>query len=291
MAEFVGADWIEAWRTIDEALQKIVTESRKPPGREKKERLAVIFEKGEHALNTMSLATQGDNFQNLVSRVDPNTRLVQAFTRGVTYQWQEWLERFASRLGIKLHSPLPAKPKLSITLEALANSKSLAEFQIAKEKIPLENLELLYGFDLGQKLQALETGRQKAYKFEILRAEAKKLLPELRAWEERSDSPSEAQPKETIEEFGLVISKASNKLLKENMILSGLEVENISAEHRDIGLRAGDIIVDYQRVNDVVMNWRNFSWQKRLLINKIKHGLKLLVIRDNRFIDLTVKRK
>lgn len=288
-AEFVSAGWIEAWRTIGEALQEIVTESITPPSKEKRGRLAVIFEKGERALNTMSQAKAGDNFQNLVSRVDPNTMLVQAFARGVTYRWQEWLERFSARLGIKLRSTLPSRPKLWVALEVLANSESLAEFRVAKEKIPLENLELLYGFDLGYKLRALETGQRKAYKFEKLRAEAKKLLPELRAWDERSDSPPEVSQKETIEEFGLVISKASDKLLEEKLILSGLEVESISVEHDDIGLRAGDIIVDYKRVNDVVMNWYNFSWQKRWLTNKIKHGLKLRIIRDNQFIDISVK--
>lgn len=290
-AEFVSANWIEAWRTIDEALQEIVTESKTPLSKDKRERLAVIFENGERALNTMSQAKAGDNFQNLVSRVDPNTMLVQAFARGVTYRWQEWLERFAARLGIKLHSPLPTKPKLWVALEVLANSESLVEFRVVKEKIPLENLELLYGFELGRKLQALEKGQRKDYKFETLRTEAKKLLPELRAREEHSDRQPEASQKETIEEFGLVVSNVSGKFLKEKLILLGLEVESISAEHEHIGLKAGDIIVDYKRVYDVVMNWYNFSWQKRLLTNKIKHGLKLRIIRDDRFIDISVKGK
>jgi hypothetical protein len=285
-AEFLSVDWIEAWRRVDEALKEIVSESLTAPGKEKRRHLAAAVEKGSSALNAMVQAKPSDDFQVLVGKVDPDARLVRIFARGVTYQWQEWLERFAARLVIKLKSPLPAKPKLWLALEVLANSESLPDFRVAKEKIPLEHLELLYGFDLGEKLRALETGQQKDYKFETLRDSAKKLLPEVRAREERLDSPTEASQKETIEEFGLVLRPASAELLAKNLILSGIKVESISAEQKGIGLRAGDVIIDYDRVYGVVMGWYSFNQRTRELANRMKRGYKPRIIRDNQTINL-----
>jgi hypothetical protein len=290
-AEFVGEDWIEAWRTVDEALQEIVTESQGAPGKEKRKHLAMAVEKGNSALNAMIRAKPSDNFQTLVGKVDPNARIAQAFARAVTYRWQEWLEKFSTRLGIKINNPLPEKAKLWIALEVLADSKSLAEFKSAKERIPQESLDLLYGFDLGQKVRALEIGHTKDYKFETLRASAKELLPAVRESEERSDSPTETTQKETIEEFGLVLRPVEETVLAEKQILLGLEVVNISAEHGIIGVKVGDIIIYYRRVNDVVMSWHNLSWQTRILTNRIRQGNKLPIIRGNRIINLAVSGK
>ena len=290
-AEFVSADWIEAWRTVDEALQEIVTESKTVPGKEKRERLSVIFEKGRRALNTMIQAKPSEDFQTLVSRFDPDSRIVHTFARGVTYRWQEWLERFAARMGIKLRDPLPAKPKLWIALEVLADSKSVAEFKSAKEKIPQESLELFYGFELGQKVRALEIGQTKSYKFETLRASAEEMLPEVLESEERSDSPPETTQKETIKEFGLILRPVEETVLAEKQILLGLEIESISDKHDDIGFQTGDIIIYYERVNDVVMGWNNLSWQTRILTNRIKQGFKLRIIRNNQIVNLPANGK
>lgn len=289
-AEFVGADWIEAWRTVDEALQEIVTESQTVPGKEKRERLAAIFEKGSRALKTMIQAKPSKDFQTLVSRFDPDSRIVQTFARGVTYRWQEWLERFADRLDVKLRNPLPAKPKLWIALEVLANSESLAEFRAAKLKVPPENFDLLYDIDLGRKIWALEAWHTKDYKFETLRASAKEILPDVRKSEEHLDSPLETSKRETIEELGLVLRPVSENVFAEKQILLGLEIESISDEHDDIGLQTGDVIIYYERVNDVVMGWNNLSWQTRILTNRIKYrikqGFKLRIIRNNQIVNL-----
>jgi len=284
--EFVGAEWIEAWRRVDEALKEIVSESLTVPSKEKRKRLAVAVEKGSSALNAMVQAKPSDDFQALSGKVDPNARLVRIFARGVTYQWQEWLERFAARLGIKPHSSLPARPKRWIAFEVLASSESPAAFRSAIEKIPPETLEWLYNSELGRKLWAWETGQVTDYKFEKLRAEAKELLPELLAWEERLDRPPDASQRETVEEFGLVLRPASAELLAKNLILLGIEVESISAEHADIGLRAGDIIIDYDRVYGVVMGWYSLSQRTRELSSRMKRGYKPRIIRDNQIINL-----
>ncbi len=294
-AEFVGADWIGAWRRVDESLKEIVTESQTAPSKEKIKRLAAAVEKGNSALNAMIQAKPSDNFQTLVGKVDPNARIVQTFARGVTYRWQEWLEKFSTRLGIKINNPLPEKPKLWIALEVLADSKSVAEFKSAKEKIPQESLELLYSFELGQKVRALEIGQTKNYKFETLRASAEEMLPEVRESEERSDSPPETTQKETIKEFGLILRPVEETVLAEKQILLGLEIESISDKHDDIGLQTGDIIIYYERVNDVVMGWNNLSWQTRILTNRIKHrikqGSKLRIIRNNQIVNLPANGK
>ena len=294
-AEYVSADWIEAWRTVDEALQEIVTESQTVPGKEKRKRLSAILEKGSRALNTMIQAKPSEDFQTLVSRFDPDLRIVQTFARGVTYRWQEWLEKFAARMGIKLRNPLPAKPKLWIALEVLANSESLAEFRAAKLKVPPEKFDLLYDTDLGRKIWALEAGHTEDYKFETLRASAKEILPDVRKSEERFDSLLEASQRETIEELGLVLRPVRENVLAEKQILLGLEIESISDKHDDIGLQTGDIIIYYERVNDVVMGWNNLSWQTRILTNRIKHrikqGSKLRIIRNNQIVNLPANGK
>ncbi|MHC4425372.1 MAG: hypothetical protein ACYSYV_04650 [Planctomycetota bacterium] len=289
--EFVGADWIEAWRTIDEALQDIVTESKTQPGKEKRKRLAPIFDKGERAINNMIQARPSKDFQTLVSKVDPDSRIVQTFARGVTYRWQEWLERFAARLDVKLRSPLPARPKRWVVFKTLAESESLAVFRSAIEKIPPETLEWVYNSEIGRKLRVWETTRPTDEEFERLRAEAKELFPGLWAWEEDLERQPEQSESETIEELGLVLRPASARLLAKKLILSGIEVEKVSDEHKDIGLRAGDIIIDYDRVYDVVMGWHSFSGQTRTLANRMKRGYKLWIIRGNQIINLAAHGK
>jgi len=290
-AELISADWSKAWCEIDRALQEIVSESRTQVDGGKKERLAVIFEKGERALNVMFHANQDEEFKTLVSRVDPDLLVVRAFAQVVTYRWYEWLERFALRLDIKLNKPLPAKPKLWPVLEVLVNSKSLTEFRLAKEIISPESLKLLYNFELGEKIRDLEIGRTTDYSFDSLRESAKEMLPEVREYEERLDHTPESSKKEIIKDFGFIISTANEKLLTDNLILSGLKVESISDEHSNIGLQAGDIIVNYGGVYSVVMNWYSLGWQVQSLTNDIKWHNKLLVIRDDKFIEIAVDDK
>ena len=288
-AELISADWIKDWCEIDRALQEIVSESRKQVDVGKKERLTVIFQKGEHALNVMFQANQEEEFKTLVSRVDPNSLVVRSFAQVVTYRWYEWLERFALLLDIKLNEPLPAKPKLWPVLEALVNSESLSEFRLAKEKISPENLKLLYNFDLGEKIRDLEIGRTKDYSFDTLRESAKEMLPEVREYEERLDNKPESSKKEIINDFGLVISTASNKTLTDNLILSGLKVEGISDEHSHLGLKAGDVIVNYEQVYDVVMNWYSLGWQVQSLTSSLRQNRNLIVIRGDRFIEIAIQ--
>ena len=287
--EFVSAEWIDAWRTIDGILQEIVTESRTPPCKEKSERLAAILSKGESILNTMSHVKPNEDFRTLVGRVDPNSQVVQTFARQATYRWQEWFEKFAARLDIKLNNSLPEEPKLWIALEVLADSESLEEFKSAREKIPQDSLELLYGFDLGQKVRSLEIWRTKDFKFETLRASAKEMLPEVRKREEESDRTPEVSEKETIEEFGLILKPVNKKILAEKQILLGLEVESVSVDNRIIGIQKGDIIIYYDRVDDVVMSWYGLGWQKQILTNIIRQGRDICVMRGDRIINLNIE--
>ena len=287
-AELISADWIKAWCAVDQALQEIVSESRTQVDEGKKERLTLIFKKGERASNMMFHANQDEEFNTLVRRIDSNSLVVRTFAHVVTYRWYEWLERFASRLNIKLNKPLPTEPKLWPVLEVLVNSESLAEFRLAKEKFPPENLKLLYDFDLGKKIRDLEIGRTTDYSFDSLRESAKEMLPEVREYEERLDNTPESSKKEIVKDFGLIISTANDKLLTDNLILSGLIIESISDEHSNIGLQAGDIIVNYGGVYDVVMNWYSLGWQVQSLTNHIKWHNNLMVIRDDKFIDIAI---
>ncbi|MBN2182550.1 MAG: hypothetical protein JW715_11615 [Sedimentisphaerales bacterium] len=287
-AELISADWIKAWCEIDRAIQEIVFESRTQVDEGKKERLTLIFGKGERASNMMFQTNQDEDFNILVRRIGPNSLVVRTFALTINYRWCEWLEKFSSRLNIKLNKPLPAKPKLWPVLEVLVNSESLAEFRLAKEKIPPENLKLLYNFDLGQKIRDLEIGRTKDYSFDSLRESAKEMLPEIREHEEQLNNKPESSKKEILKDFGLVVSPANDKLLTDNLILSGLKVESISDEHSNIELKSGDIIVNYERIYDVVMNWHSLGWQVQSLTGRIRQHRKLKVIREGKFIDLAV---
>ncbi|HIJ52895.1 MAG TPA: hypothetical protein HPP66_07035 [Planctomycetes bacterium] len=290
-AEFVSADWIDGWRKVDEALKEIVTESQTAPSKEKRKRLYAAVEKGRRALNTMSQAKASDDFRALVGKIESDARLVGAFRSGVAEQWQGWLERFAKRLRIRLRGPLPAKPKRWTVLEMLAESKSLAAFRAAVEKMPPENLAWVYKTDIGRKMRAWKNGRLTDEEFEKVRAEVKEMLPELRTWEERLNKEPDVSERETIEELGLVVRPASAKLLEKKLIVSGIEVEKVSAVHEDIGLRAGDIIIDYDRVYSLVMGWHSFSQRTRRLANRMKRGYKPQIIRGNQFIDLAAEDK
>jgi hypothetical protein len=285
-AEFVGADWIEGWRKVDEALKEIVTESLTAPSKEKRKRLSAAVEKGRRALNTMSQAKASDDFRALVGKVESDTRLIGAFRSGVAEQWQGWLERFAKRLGIRLRDPLPARPKRWAVFEVLVESKSLAAFRVVIEKMPPENLVWVYKTDIGRKLRLWEIEKLTKEEFEKLRTEAKKLLPKLRTWEKRLDKQPEESGKEVIEEIGLVVRPASATLLAKKLIISGVVVEKVSAEHEDIGLKAGDIIIDYDRVYSLVMGWYNFSQRARGLANRMMREYKPQIIRGNQIINL-----
>jgi hypothetical protein len=290
-AEFVGADWIEGWRKADEALKEIVTESLTAPSKEKRKRLSEAFEKGRRALNAMSQARASGDFRALVGKIDSDALLVGAFRSGVAEQWQGWLERFAKRLGIRLRGSLPARPKRWAVLEMLAESKSLATFRTAIEKMPPENLAWTYKTDIGRKMRAWKNGRLTDEEFEKVRAEVKEMLPELRTWEERLNKEPDVSERETIEELGLVVRPASSGLLAKKLIISGVVVEKVSAVNEDIGLRAGDIIIDYDRVYSLVMGWHSFSQRSRGLAKRMKRGYKPQIIRGNQIINLAAEEK
>jgi len=286
-AEFVSADWIEGWRKVDEALKEIVTESLTAPSKDKRKRLSAAVEKGRRALNTMSQAKASDDFAALVGKIESDAQLVGTFRSGIAEQWQGWLERFAKRLGISLRGPLPAIPKRWAVFEMLAESKSLAAFRIAIEKMPPENLAWVYKTEIGQKMRAWKNGRLTDEEFEKVRTEVKEMLPELRKGEMLDRQPDVSE-RETIEELGLVVRPASSGLLAKKLIISGIEVEKVSGEHEDIGLRAGDIIIDYDRVYSVVMGWYSFSRRAQTMAGKMKRGSQVKIIRGNKVINLVV---
>lgn len=287
-AEFVSADWIEGWREVDEALKEIVTDSLTAPSKDKRKRLSAAVEKGRRALNTMSQARASDDFAALVGKIESDAQLVDTFRSGIAEQWQGWLERFAKRLGIKLRGSLPARPERWTAFEVLAESNSLAGFRAAIEKMRPENLAWVYKTDIGRKLRLWEIEKLTNEEYEKLRAEAKELLPKLQEWEKRLDKQPDVSERETIEGLGLVVRPASSGLLAKKLIISGIEVEQVSGEHEDIGLRAGDIFIDYDRVYSVVMGWYSFSRRAQTMAGKIKLGSKVKIIRGNKVITLVV---
>ena len=66
---------------------------------------------------------------------------------------------------------------------------------------------------------------------------------------------------------------------------------NRYADYTNIGIKAGDIIVDYDRVYDVVMNWYSLGWQMQSLTGSLRQKRSLRIIRGDKFIDLTIQNK
>ena len=289
-AELVSASWLESWRSIDTTLKEIVTESKNSPGEEKSKHLDAIFRKGESTLIAMHKNQPNAEFKTLVNDIDTKTQITQTFAREITFRWQEWFEKFADRLDIKLQNSLPQRPKLSVALEALADSKTLTEFEEAEKNIPTEILEQFYSIDLGKKIKAMEAGNTTSFKYETLCTSAEELLPDMLKWERNSENDTKETNYKSIEVSGLVLKTADKQTLAQIQILLGMVVESVSDKHEIAGIKSGDIIVNYNHVYDVVMGWdnwdNNLESQKQMFANSIRQETTIQIIRGDKVIDL-----
>jgi hypothetical protein len=88
----------------------------------------------------------------------------------------------------------------------------------------------------------------------------------------------------------VVLRPAGQDLLAEKGFLQGTLVEKVTADNPPEGLQAGDIIIDYDSVYDLVMAaYPTFGPINRLK-NMARYGGKLVVLRGQKIITLVMEK-
>jgi len=304
--EFVTGKWLRAHDALGKALGEIVAISRTAPREEKRGLLARQIERGSRALHTMAQARAGDERRSILGKVAPDARVVRVFQRRVASEWREQLERYAARLRIKPKTLLPPKPKDCPAIELLAESESPAALIAkVKESCPPEAFEemLLYSLALGyvsdggrgrspRPIYLWEVENLTPEQFGKLRTEVKEVLAR-RA--RRSEAEPHDRPRDAVEKlkskWGVELRPAGADLLADKRMLRGTVVESVLSEGPDVGLEAGDLIIDYRGVYDLVMGRFDSFRPMVQLANKARYGGELQVLRGNRVITVTINKE
>ena len=291
-AEPVTREWINQWERLDGALKEIVSASLTAPDQQKRKALGEAIEKGSLALNRIKELKVSQKFRAMVKQIEPEARVVGTFKEGRRQQWYEWLEKFADRLKIEPKTPLPGRCERRDVLELLAQSDSGTKF-VSKlsQSCPTESIdhEMFWSNELKRQLCVWEVE-------ELTKAQYKEYRDNVKAWlaEVRKDEKerSEQEKTEDVVEWGALLRPAGADEMAANLILKGAVVEKLLTTHEQVGLKADDIILDYEHVNDVVMWWNRFSdvWIRRLT-NRLKQVGELRVMRGEDIITIDMKEK
>ncbi|MHC4528388.1 MAG: hypothetical protein ACYS29_10955, partial [Planctomycetota bacterium] len=273
------------------ALNEVVSRTLATPSEQNRKALAAAGERGSQALNNMQKLKVSDQFRTLVKQIEPEARLVGTFKERITEQWCEWLEKCCARLGIPPKTPLPRRCKKLEVLKLLADSESAPEFMSKlTESCPADALgtELLWWSKLRRRLCAWEVEELTDDHFSEVRDRVKAWLAEVR----KGERELAAQEKtESLEQWGVALRAAGIDSFADKLILNGAVVEKVLAEQPQVGLRPGDIVIDYRHIYEVVMGWRNFGHRMRQLANKARQRGELRVLRGNEIVTIDVKGK
>ncbi|MHC4474887.1 MAG: hypothetical protein ACYTEL_04535 [Planctomycetota bacterium] len=276
--ESVSKEWIQAWRSLDEALKEIVSVSLKTPADAKRNAITEAVDKGSMALDAMGKMAISDDFRKLVSKVEPEAQVARGFQKRVAGQWQDQLAKCIKRLGIEPKTPLPKRLDWHTGLKLLTKSESPAKFMSEiKGSYPADALKqnLIYSEAMEKTVYVRQIEGMSQAEFKRIRAEAKKKQQEYRALEDRP-----------VEQWGVVLRRAPAELSTEKLILRGAVVEKVVTEQGSIGLETGDIIIDYESIYDFVMGDLDFARSMQQLANRVKRGRKLRVLRGDRIITI-----
>ena len=295
-AEFISSVWRRAWDDLDGGLTNIVKASRTAPSREKRTRLLNASEKSSAACCAMRRARVSDESRAAVARIAPQARVVRSFQSHIEAEWGGQLRQYVSRLRLTPPTPLPPEPKACPKLELLAASGTPADF-LAKVRgsWPEETLDesLLYSPTLKRIVFVWQVQEFSEQQFAALQAQAREQLA--RAEQENKRRAAEATAENTaasgaIEPWGVVLRPGAPDVLAEKGLLAGLLVEKAPADRSDVPLRAGDVILGYDSVYDLVMGaFADFSAMSRLR-NMARYGGKVDVLRGDRLLTLKLPR-
>jgi hypothetical protein len=279
-AESVSKEWMETWKKLDDALNEIVSTSLTAPGDAKRKAITEVVEKGSKALNAMSRMEVSDDFYKLVNEIEPEARVVRGFQKRVAGQWQGQLAKCIKRLGIEPKIPLPKRLDSRTGLELLVKSESPAKFMSEiKGSYLADALKqyLIYSETLDENVHVRQIERMSQAEFERIRAEA-----------EEKQREYQVLANKQVEQWGVVLRRTAAELSAEKLILRGAVVEKVVTQEAGIGLKANDIIIDYESIYDFVMGDVDFARSMRMLANRAKQGHELRVLRENRLITITV---
>ena len=188
----------------------------------------------------------------------------------------------------RLAEPTPPCPKVELFVESGSAEEFLSK---VKKSWPEEVLYdyLIFSKSMNRTVFMWQVASLSAAQFETLKGEAQQEL-ERRA--EKQSTADKSQPPakdETFElsEWGVVMRPADPDLLAKKGVLRGAVIEKVSDEPTVTGLQAGDLIIDYEKVYDLVMGHR--STLEKFWKHKAKWGGKLHVLRGERIVTLDVK--
>jgi len=290
-AQRLTREWLEAWQELDAALREIVDASLTAPDEKKRNRLAQAIDKGSLAVNAMGRVEVAEDFRAAVRKIDTTARVVTQFQRAqAAGEWRRQLEKYVTRLRIQPETPLPPLPQKCPVLQLLVESGSPAEF-LAKirESCPAEALEasMLYSRTLERIVYVWEVEELTGAQFRQLRAEAK-----ARYERSREDQPiieEDALQNLRIDELGVVVGLPSDDLMADKLILGGILVDTVLPGGERTGLKAGDIILNYERVYDIVM--APSIPALRAFARRARGRRVLQVLRGNDVLTVTIAKK
>jgi hypothetical protein len=290
--ELITPEWVRSFEALDGALREFVLASREAPGEEKRKRLAGIFRRGIAALGAMDRAGETEAMRSRVQKIEPAARIVHALTRRISREWGGWLGRCArAALGEEISGPIPEERPPA--LEILVSSPSPEEFvsRIRKERGE-DGLEerLFYSSTLKRAVAPWEFGDMSRERFAGLRDEAVKAVADRKAWEERRKKPEAGPPVWEMPAWGVKLRKGAAEDLAGAQIIRCTVVEEVLPGGSPAGLEAGDILLDYERIYDIVMGGTEFGNARRML-ERMQPGSRLRVIRRGRIVTVEVPEK
>lgn len=297
-AEFISPEWRSAWDSLNANLTRIVDVSRTAPGENKTQRLAEAIELASQALGTMVEQDVCDSWRKDVQQIEPGARVVRLFQRRVEGSgigaWGGQLRDYVATLKIQPRTPLPAQtppcPKIELLAQSSSAGELLATIRRSWPEMVLDE-SLIYSKELERIVYVWQVEELTPAQYDSLRKQAREELASRNSQQMASDATATSNDKEvSIPEWNVKLRPADPELLVEKGLLRGTLVTETSGDGNKVGLLKGDIIVDYERVYDLVMGRFAHFGPARQLANKARYGGKLVVLRGDRMITLTADR-
>ncbi|GMU22298.1 MAG: hypothetical protein AMXMBFR13_23840 [Phycisphaerae bacterium] len=287
--EFISPEWLSAWHELDTAIHTIVKASLDGPSEEKRKALTHVVEQGTAAVHTMTGAQASAEQRELVRKIDPEAKIGRNWQEYVERQWIGEFTRYVKSLRIAPPAPLPDKPDwrafgCSVD-ELLAASESAQAFtEKVKASCPPETLDRATIYSKSRGVGAWEMATLPAWYFEKLRAEAKERVA--------NEANKREQPgRDLREKWGLVLAPVDSDTLAEKLILRGALVSEVLSGHESFGLKAGDIIVDYDSPYDMVMAGDERYASQARLARLASRGGELRVLRRDRMLTVAIPKQ
>jgi hypothetical protein len=290
-AEFITPKWLRAHQQLDLALRVVVAGTLEAPGPEKREHLQTTLSHAARAFETMVSARETEAMRVSLTRVAPRARLVHLFARRVAADWGAPLRQYARALSLEPTPALPPEPEPIDALSILDSSASPGEFvETLVEKHGEESLAewLFYSQEEGRSIRAWEVEGASPDLFAELKEGARKALTDRLEWEAaRKKAPS---PPETwdLSAWGVRLRPADADTCAKALVLRATVVEEVLPGGSPVGLRKGDLIVDYTTLYDIVMGGTDFGRARALLERRARGGGSLRVIRGGEWETISV---